>query len=1229
MQNPSIPGEWSKDTPKDTPREEQQDPVDTQSVPRSAGVVSEAGNVVDDSGKEIGKLAEDLDPKELIGKTVTTGGDIIDASGDVVGKAEIPEELGEYTTTPAKKTSGFGLSGLRSAYNTVDESFRPVTSRLGLGSKSGSEQKSTPQSEATERQPKEKLGQKQVQEEGSGINLEDRDQSLTGKESDKGLQEVPPMPEGETTKSDDVNNQEDFGDTIKPDDSVSRFDDTAKTTSEKKESPPEGLKEVESKAPEPPGSGVESQKEETVPKGTDLGRDTTRSVPGGGETDLEKKDVPLEGTEVEKEGTTVPAESQVETKTQEEAPGTNVPETEIPKSEVPESHVPPSEPPESLGGEGTDLGKEGTDIGKDGTDIGEKATEPEKEGEKETEKEEEEEAVIDYAALEGCTVNKGGNLVNDNGDMVGRIVQGELKQLVGKRADENGDIWNDSGKKIGKAEPLPDNEREDLKDFAPFENFPGAVVDADGRVLFEGKQVGQVVEGDPKRLKGSKVDEDGDILDRRGNVVGKAEAWDEPEAVETAKVDCSILDGKRVNKVGNVVDQDGKIFGRVVEGDLKHLVGKRADSNGDFWDDSGNKIGRAEPVSDKEREDLKDFAPFENFPGAVVDADGRRVMFEGKQVGEVVEGDPKRIKGSKVDEDGDILDRRGNVVGKAEAWEEPEAEPEPEVDNSALAGKRVNKAGNVVDSNGTIFGRVVEGHIGSVVGRMCDKDGNIRGESGDVIGRAELVPESEREGAKDGPFADIGPCSVGKEGKVILTQSDEVVGRLVSGDPKALFGRPVDEDGDILDRNGNVIGTAERWEEPEPEPEAAIDYSVLGGKRVNKAGNVVDSSGVIYGRVVEGHIGSVIGRMCDKEGNIRSESGEVIGRAELVPEGQREGVKDGPFAELQGCTVGKDGKVVTPAGDVVGRLVSGDPKLLKGRAVDEDGDILDRNGNVIGKAERWEEEEIEKKRDPLAGRRVNREGNVVDDDGNIIGKLTSGDLFICSGKEVDEDGDVVNQKGQTIGHVSRLEDIPPEPEPEPEETETEEEKTKREEAEKDRKLAGQLAYCVEQALDKIRPICKMITDKIDRAERTPKEELDEEELVKQVKPLIEEGGKILTETNGVIRGLDPDGRIQRNAKHRSATREGSPEEFHLAEVLKELTGTVTQCIDNAKRKIEDMPHAKEELNPLWGLLGEPLFQILAAVGLLLSGVLGIVGRLVSLIAPNKNLLKLLLMCICS
>lgn len=109
--------------------------------------------------------------------------------------------------------------------------------------------------------------------------------------------------------------------------------------------------------------------------------------------------------------------------------------------------------------------------------------------------------------------------------------------------------------------------------------------------------------------------------------------------------------------------------------------------------------------------------------------------------------------------------------------------------------------------------------------------------------------------------------------------------------------------------------------------------------------------------------------------------------------------------------------------------------------------------------------------------------------------------------------------------------------------------------------------------------------------------------------MIEEGGKQLDEVNKEIRQLDPEGKLQMQAKQRASEGEATPEEYRLAELLKDLTGNVTDTIDNAKRKIAGMPHAKKELNPLWGLLSEPLFQILAAVGLLLSGVLGLVGKL--------------------
>lgn len=132
---------------------------------------------------------------------------------------------------------------------------------------------------------------------------------------------------------------------------------------------------------------------------------------------------------------------------------------------------------------------------------------------------------------------------------------------------------------------------------------------------------------------------------------------------------------------------------------------------------------------------------------------------------------------------------------------------------------------------------------------------------------------------------------------------------------------------------------------------------------------------------------------------------------------------------------------------------------------------------------------------------------------------------------------------------------------------------------------------------------------IEKAQRTPKDELDEERLVQDVKPLLEEGGRILSECNGSIRALDPDGRIAASAKARASSHDATPEEYQLADMLKELTDTVVKTIDNGRRLIADMPHAKKKLNPLWALLSEPLFQIIAAVGLLLNGVLSLVGRL--------------------
>jgi hypothetical protein len=239
--------------------------------------------------------------------------------------------------------------------------------------------------------------------------------------------------------------------------------------------------------------------------------------------------------------------------------------------------------------------------------------------------------------------------------------------------------------------------------------------------------------------------------------------------------------------------------------------------------------------------------------------------------------------------------------------------------------------------------------------------------------------------------------------------------------------------------------------------------------------------------------------------------------------------------------------------------------------------------------------------------RVNKEGEVRDENGDLVGKLTDGNLGHCVGQEINDNGDVVDVDGNKIGECTLLENIDEETYEGP----TEEELEEAAQREKEREIAEKMGGICQQTLERVQPVCKQIKEHMEKADRTPKDELDEDELVNNVKPLIEEAGRILQECNGSLRGLDPDGKIAAQAKGRQGTGEATPEEHRLAECLKEITTNVVTTVDDAKKKLNDMPHAKKKLNPLWGLMTQPLFQILAAVGLLLAGVLGLVGQLLN------------------
>ncbi|WQF86387.1 hypothetical protein CDEST_11401 [Colletotrichum destructivum] len=1238
-----------------------------------AGVIGKTGEVVDETGKTVGKVTEG-EAGELVGNVVTATGDIIGKDGGVIGKA-LP--LGELTEGGESKEGGGGFSimgatkGVKGIVDTVDGTVQTVnrtlplvgdlTRGIGLGEGQGGVLGGV-------------LGGGQDEKGSQGGLLGGITGALGGGQSEKGGSEQNPLgsllggvlgqsqsggPLGvlggnEPLERDQSVTDKDEKLTEMLAQQKSEAGDKASVTENAKQNlfevndttsevAPIDLKDAEKSQaddgkPTTGGENTQTDTEDSQGDKTDLTeQSTTDGKDDLQEVDAEPIDEQTEGAETAKDDATEKAGTVPDDIATLDVPVSQIPDdlkSELPEdlqtADIPVSQIPfdaqsklptdlASKLPSDLGSgipEEGEEAKSGTETPKDTTtedwaNQQNPANQSQVPEDAQTGEFPKTEGVED--AVEGAEDAAEG--VEDAAEDAKTGDVPDIDVTAASDSAPKSTVKDDIKSVLSTVRSaIPEDQRTVTvagdKLLQPFEKFPGAEIDDEGKVIFDNASIGRIAEGDPADLVGMTIDAEGNVINERGSIVGKAELKSEV-ADELLKdtIDFSILKGAKVNKAGNLINDKGEAVGRIVSGILKHLVGRKADERGEIWNDAGKVIGKAEPIPETEREELAEPAPFEDFPGATVESNGH-VLYNGDIVGRVIEGDAKKLKGKKVDEEGDILDKSGNAIGKAERWE-PESEPEPEpeapvvVDNSALAGKRVNKAGNVVDKDGTIYGRIVEGDVKKLIGRMCDKEGNVRSESGDIIGRAELIPESDREGAKEGPFAELPGCTVAKDG-TIVTPSGDIVGRLVQGDAKTLFGRPIDEDGDILDRNGNLLGKAERWE-PEAAPER--EKGPMEGRKVNRSGEVVDADGDVIGKLTSGEVKACAGKIINEDNDVVDSKGRIVGHVELledIPE---------PKGPLEGKTVNKKGEVVSDSGELIGKLTTGDISVCAGKKINEDNDVVDSKDRVVGHVTLLED--LPEKKGPMEGRRVNRQGEVVDEDGNVIGKLTTGEVSICSGKEINSDNDVVDSKDRVVGHVSLLEDIPEPEVEEEEEVETEEQKKAREEAEADAKLAKSLGGLIEQGLDRLRPICKMITQKIEAAERKPKEERDEEQLVKDVKPLIEEGGKILTELNGSVRALDPDGRIQQNAKAKAQTREATPEEHHLAEVLKELTGTITETVEGAKRKIEDMPHAKSELNPLWGLLTEPLFQILAAVGLLLTGVLNLVGRLLNGLGLGK------------
>ncbi|KAK5047401.1 hypothetical protein LTR16_011146, partial [Cryomyces antarcticus] len=130
--------------------------------------------------------------------------------------------------------------------------------------------------------------------------------------------------------------------------------------------------------------------------------------------------------------------------------------------------------------------------------------------------------------FDGKKLNKKGLVLDEEGDEIGHLVEGDLADCAGKMINDKGEVLNKKGKPIGKVEITPG--------------------DAADTALAELKA----------RLAAADDEEEEE----------EAPEEPQPEAPATDLPSLDILEGLKVNKKGQVLNEDGEPIGELTEGEL-------------------------------------------------------------------------------------------------------------------------------------------------------------------------------------------------------------------------------------------------------------------------------------------------------------------------------------------------------------------------------------------------------------------------------------------------------------------------------------------------------------------------------------------------------------------------------------------------------------------------------------------------------------------------------------
>jgi hypothetical protein len=210
------------------------------------------------------------------------------------------------------------------------------------------------------------------------------------------------------------------------------------------------------------------------------------------------------------------------------------------------------------------------------------------------------------------------------------------------------------------------------------------------------------------------------------------------------------------------------------------------------------------------------------------------------------------------------------------------------------------------------------------------------------------------------------------------------------------------------------------------------DAKDLAGKKPNEEGEVLEKKGNVLGKVevVPGEAaGEALKSLQEEAGEAGKGAEDPVDCVKDQAEGAVDGVKD--LSALDGLQVNDEGNVVDSDGNVLAKLESGNLDEITGQTVNEKGLVInDEAREDAGDAAEGAEDAVDSTADEskdaapelpdtptLEGRQVNKIGKIINADGVPVGELTEGDSRKLSklGATLDDKGQFWDNRGNVIG----------------------------------------------------------------------------------------------------------------------------------------------------------------------------------------------------------------------